>query len=447
MLTRRKALAMSLGAAACATRPEHHRPGGRSPWLATVAPCEHNGSGRPGLYPQHNAFSVGSAPDRFFAGQGCYNLITLDEQHVVTVTAVIAESGANAYPEVICLDSNDLTPIWRRPAGGDQAGDRWNYPGAVAALADGFIYAVVGSRLLKLELFSGAEVGALDLPCPQARRDVAYNGYVALSDGRLLMKSIHRAPGCDIDGFTAFLQCGPARRAPSIFVIVDPTRMQIDATWSATDHVGGRVSVAASASGDTAYFVTPNRVHAVGVSERGFVPRPDWEPLPYRRDGEKPATAVVPFGDYVVLQTNASPAAAPTRVIVVSTLDPALTWSCAPFEGSADRSFIPSKPSVDLENNRIYAVDGYGGVAALDFDPQHGLQVAWRDADRSLSFTAVTGPASRRVLIQTAMQDVVGADAHGWPQYRAEVIVWRDAFSGTVLGRSEPLPIGPGLNM
>lgn len=231
--TRRNALAMSLGAAACATQSEHHRPRGASPWLATVAPCEHNGSGRPSLYPQHNVFSTHSGPDRFFAGRGCYNLIVLDERRVVTVTGVIAESGVNGSPEVICLDSDDLTSIWRRPVRGDQAGDRWNYPGAVAALGDGFIYAVVGSRLLKLEPASGEEVGALDLPSPQAPRDVAYNGFVALSDGRLLMKSIHRTPGCDVDGFAAFLRCGPSRRAPSVFVIVEPECMQIEATWSA----------------------------------------------------------------------------------------------------------------------------------------------------------------------------------------------------------------------
>jgi hypothetical protein len=66
-------------------------------------------------------------------------------------------------------------------------------------------------------------------------------------------------------------------------------------------------------------------------------------------------------------------------------------------------SFIPSMLSVDLPNNRVYAMDYLPGkVVAVDFTQDGNMSVAWGPVDqRTISFLTLIGPPDQRVLVST----------------------------------------------
>jgi len=98
-----------------------------------------------------------------------------------------------------------------------------------------------------------------------------------------------------------------------------------------------------------------------------------------------------------------------------------------PFPRVASEEF--SKPGLDPFHSRVYTNDQLAGlVAGLDFNPETGFTVRWKEEQRMASFWAVVGPPEARNLIGT-----------DWNLKDGEHVLWRDADTGRELTRTVPL--------
>ncbi|MFN8874963.1 MAG: hypothetical protein ACK5WW_10990 [Brevundimonas sp.] len=303
---------------------------------------------------------------------------------------------------------------------------------------------MTGIRLAKIDPGSGDVISFLELPAPAGRKITAYNGFVTTGDGTIILKSHHRKLDCPSQGYRALIECGVDGLPSSTLVTVDPSSNQILWQGVAPEFVGGRVSCISWRGREYVYLAGADAVHRL-VYSRGVLQQDlAWGPARYRSPLATPGTAVVGFGDYVVVQDNAIPTRAPLSVSIISQADSETRWRLTPFGGRAGFSFMPSKPTVDVSRSRIYVGDAHSGIAAIDFDAALGPRVAWLRPYRTGSFLTLCG--ERRVLV---VSDIGQAryDDYGAPLHTEEVCRWLDAESGEDLAEIVGLPRNFGLTL
>lgn len=437
------------------------------PWYATVAPAEHgNDSRRTHRFAAACSTVSADQPDFVVASAdglgGLYNMVTREPGEVFALGNAFGNVAENGGPYVAKVDARSMQVVWRTPLPGLGPQD-WNYPGAMGVHGNGDLYAVYGPNLARLDAATGKVKGVAKLPVNsiggQAAGDVGYNGFVLLSDGRIVTKSIHRKPGCKEPDFMAFLACDTSGMAASTIALVNPETMQVEQTLIAPEHIRFRATVAMLDGVEYVYMPGEERIRRYKY-EGGKLHEDAWSAT-YRAPGQAPATAVAALGEWIIIQPNGIPAAAPLTIVAVSQRDPAKQYSFTPFPDSkVDGSFIPSLPTVDEDNHRVYTFDGFAGeLAALDFDPARGFSLAWRTMQRSFAFSALVGPPQARVLVGTDM-DGFAADVAfrhlGLKAKRklisqkrqppAERIVWRDAATGAQIAHTPLLAaVGGGV--
>ena len=92
----------------------------------------------------------------------------------------------------------------------------WNYPGTMAILNDGYLYAIYSYRLSKLDPSTGQVITTLRLPTGAgAPQDTAFNGFSATHDGTIVAKSFYRQAGCTEQGPQALTACPTPRTCPT----------------------------------------------------------------------------------------------------------------------------------------------------------------------------------------------------------------------------------------
>lgn len=419
-----------------------------SGYAAAPAAFEHADSRRTSLFEeicgsscwQDRQISLRKADVRF---PGAYNLAT-DAAGDLYILESVAPSDSTTSPMVTKVDHRTLSVVWRTVI--DDARGRWIYPGVVLAHANGDIYAVTGQRAVRIDRDSGRILAQTRLPGGEHPDDVAYNGAVVMPDGSLVTKSFYRLPGCKAEGFQAFLTCGSAAHLGSQLVVLGPERLDTLSVTDAPERIGGRITATEHGGRSYVYMPGQERVHRYLFAKGRLLKDAEWQPPKYRSEAERPGTAIVVFGDWILVQTNARFTRAPASLHAFHQDEPHRHFSIQPFvEQSPNASFIPSKPTADWINRRVYAVDGFGGTAAFDFDEKRGFRLAWRSSDRSLNFTTLTGARDDRLLASTAI-DEADADV-ATMRYRGERLVLRKASSGAVLHHSAMLDPGPGLNI
>jgi hypothetical protein len=181
----------------------------------------------------------------------------------------------------------------------------------------------------------------------------------------------------------------------------------------------------------------------------------NWGPVPYLLPGQSAGTASAIMGNWVVSFTNTSPSNKSMSVVAISQADPKKLVRINPIPlESGQQSEIPSMGSVDLPNNRIYALDYFAGkVVAINFNQETGnMTVAWGPVnERTSSFLTLIGPKESRVLIGTNInpnttQQLIQEALLGQGFTYTEQILWRDAASGKVLAASDYFPaMSPGI--
>lgn len=175
-------------------------------------------------------------------------------------------------------------------------------------------------------------------------------------------------------------------------------------------------------------------------------------PLP----GHTLAPAPAIMGDWVIGLTNGgAPTNVSLSVVSISHADPnqIVRINPIPLE-HGQKSFIPFMLSVDLLNNRIYAMDYLPGkVVAVGFTQDGNMSVAWGGPvdQRTISFLTLIGPPDQRVLVSTninpnATHQQLEQGAQGADYTYTEQIVRRDVATGSILVESDFfLAMSPGI--
>jgi hypothetical protein len=422
-------------------------------WYVSVAPSEHFNSERTHVFPSTCTPQeiVGSSPVGVAVRRAPgdypspYNIVTRGRDELFVYGGAYGDQPNATGSYVARLDPLTLQSVWRTQLIDARAEKRWNYPGVIAVHGNGLVYAIYGDRLAKLDPANGKIIQQVTLPSPKGAeaRDVSYNGFTVLSDGTIVAKSIGRGR-CDLEGFTALLQCPQDKFPAAVLVTVNPDTLEVVSSLELPEPAFGRITSTRYRGQQYVYLAGSRNLLRYVWRDGKLALDPSWGPVAYLRPGQTPASAIGMIGDFVALQTNAAPAQTPLSVVAVSQVDSARVFELQPFKDVFSfTSFLPSMISVDPENNRIYAQDsGPGQLAAIDMT-EGGLKLAWRAPQRTLSFTTLIGGAKNRVIVGTDIPDVrTPRDLQGFTR---EQVVWREAATGAEIARSpdlEPLTSG-----
>lgn len=414
----------------------------------TVTPSEHFDSQRTHLFRHACApVEMQAATDRPVQVRSAigdypspYNLVTRARDELFVYGGAYGDQPNARGSYVARLDPATLSPIWRTPLIDAKAEGRWNYPGVIATHRNGYIYAIFGDQMAKLDPATGRVVKRTRLPSPPgaAPSDISYNGFTMLDSGVLVAKTIGRGR-CDLEGFTALVQCDQSKFPASIMVAVDPETLSVLAQLVLPEPAFGRITSTTFKGRTLIYLTGPKNLVRYVWAKGRFTMDDGWGPIAYLLPGQTPAPAVAVVGTFIALQTNSVPAATSMSVLAVSQDDATRRFSIQPFkDANALRSFLPSMITVDPDSMRLFAQDaGAGMLAAIDLTSD-GLSLRWRVDQRSLSFTTLVGASSQRVIIGTHIPNITNpTQLRG---FRDEQVVWRDATTGTELARSSNLP-------
>jgi hypothetical protein len=445
-ISRRAFVAASAGlAAGCATGAGLTPvPGGD--YAAAVGAFEHGDSARTSLFGVVDAFRYAGQEPQALPMREATGLWSAAFDAAGRGFALHGVLGVDADTPKVTLFNPDTVTAERRVDLPLPAGPVWNYPGGLAVHANGYVYVAYTTRLAKLDPETLAVRAIVDLPAPNGLAGTCYNGFIILPGGAILAKSHHRKVDCPDQGFRALVTCGIEGLPASSLVLIDPDTLQILWQGYAPELIGGRITSTVFASRQYIYLAGMNDIHRM-VYERGHIRADqDWHPVPYRQGDETPGTAVVGFGDHVVVQSNALPTRAPLRITVIHQAAPDRVISAQPFASEgATQSFMPSKASTDLVNGRIYCGDAHGGIAALRL--QSGALVTdWTAPIKTGSFLTIIGPQQRRILVASDIGDA-SYDTFGAPTHRTETCRWLDAATGATLAAVENLPRNFGLTL
>jgi len=159
------------------------------------------------------------------------------------------------------------------------------------------------------------------------------------------------------------------------------------------------------------------------------------------------------MGDWVILMTNGGGTSnVPLSIIAISQANSSQLTRIEPMPLKPGQvSYIPSMPALDLENNRIYAMDpGPGKTVGIDFDQATGnMSVAWSADQSTLSWLVLIDDAANRVLVGTNISSNITnpLDLQVGPKGAnyVEQIQWRNADTGKLLAASDffsPMIVG-----
>jgi hypothetical protein len=428
----------------------------RRDWYPTITPAEHADSARSSVYAQARCDLLATrgpvtVTARPLAGpNGAWPAVTRDPGELYLIHGSLAFKGFDGA-RVTKVDTHAWRTVWTTRLIDTAASREWNYPGGVGAHADGFVYAIFGYRLARLDPATGTVLATIELPCGQAPRDTTYNGFIVMPDGNIVAKSLYRMPGCQENGFRALARGGLVDTASDI-VVVDPRSMTVVTSVKAPEHLLGRITASEHRGHSYVYTAGKDHVFRYRYEAGALTLDPDWGPVRTRQPGESPASAITTADGWIFLQGNAGPAPVPFTIHAISQDDGARSHRVQPFPGRA-WSFNASKLTYDGDNRRMYTTDGLiGKLACYDFDPAHGFRLRWQVEQGSYSFLVLVGPPERRVLISTRLIDtpitwLLRKQLSKWIPWLAymigkERVVWRHPDTGAVLTESPDLPAG-----
>lgn len=435
---------------ACASHIRQPMPARARDWAMAIGAFEHADSARSGLFPTFTPFAGAAAVadvQKLGETPGLWNAAFDTTGRGFALHGVIGGVEGVTGPMLSAFDPATMAQRARVRLPMPDDSLSWIYPGGVAVHANGYVYAAYATRIAKLDPTTLEVRAVIDLPKPNGADGTAYNGFIVLSDGVILAKSHHRKAACPSQGYRALIECGVDGLPASAIVLLDPDDLSIRWGGVAPELIGGRVSSTVWRGREYVYLAGATDLHRMIYRNGVLTPDSAWGPVRYRRDAETPGTAAVAFGGYVAIQNNALPTRAPLRVSLISQDNSARIHEASPFaDGGVQLSFMPSKPTVDVANNRIYTGDAHGGLAALDFDPARGLSRAWVQPYRTGSFLTLVGPPDARVLI---ISDIGAAtyDDLGAPAHTTETCRWLDAATGETLASVGNLPRNFGLTL
>ncbi len=398
-----------------------------APWFPTIAAFEVHDSHRTHLYACAHFDGAQSSGNQVFTYSSQqtyvtpYNLVDHGSNELFIYGGGYGDNPAASGSFVARIEPGTLNEVWRHVLINTNVTDEWNYPGVLNVDRDGNLVVIYGYHIAKLDPTTGNVLAQTTLPTgTSAPRDTSFNGYDALTDGTIVAKSVNRQPGCEQQGFSAFLSCpNPTTVPPSVMVAIDPATLKVMSQVILPEMIGGRVTTTIYNGANEIYLPGATNLFRYTYADGQFIPDARWGPVPYLTGSQTAASAMAVIGEYVVTMTNGgAPSATPMSVIAIPQADSSKVSNIQPFgSGVGQQSFIPSMVSVDPENNRIYVMDaGVGKLAGVDL--QNGnLTVAWTQDQTTLSFTTLVGPNDQRILIGT---DIPATNFQGLSTYTTE---------------------------
>ena len=153
--------------------------------------------------------------------------------------------------------------------------------------------------------------------------------------------------------------------------------------------ISGRVTTSQYNGNNYAYLVGSSKLYRYMWNGKNLTQDKSWGPVDYLLPGQTPASAAGIMGDWVILMTNGGGSTTtPLIFIAINQADASNIKRIDPMPlQPGQSSYIPSLPSMDIANNRIYAMDpGPNKIVALDLDPKTGsMSVAWSVNQSTLS--------------------------------------------------------------
>lgn len=430
---------LALGAHSSCPAADRLKPGPTpGAYYATVAPFEHFSSARTAVFPSTCALRRGQrvtarqAPGDY---RTPYIAATRGRRQLYVYGYRPDAAGHGAY--VALVDTATLRERWRTRILDQSPPAGWSYPGVLAVHGNGYLYAVYGNVMVKLDPATGSTLARRKLPEDPGGTGAAYNGLIVLPDGRIATKKIERGP-CPAalqppaepatSGALAGLSCAAANALPSRIVVLDPRRLRVRSNTVPPEPITGRITAGTHAGRTYVYAAGRDRLMRFRYRRGSLSLDRGWGPVTYRTGAERPGTGPGLLGPWVVVQTNFLPASAPMTVTAVSVRDSRRVFRIRPFADAGTNSWIVSKAALDAANRTIVTHDTAAGrMAALRLGGPHGIAVRWRRRVGSLAFAALVGPAARR---QVVIPDLTDA---------GDEVAWIDEGTGADVTRTRPL--------
>jgi hypothetical protein len=410
-------------------------------FFSTVAPFEHFVSDRTQLFrytctlaeiagPGPVSIAAREAPDNYTTP---YIPVTRDRNQLYVYGYQPNPQTQGAY--VASVNPVTLAQRWRMQIKVPPPG-QWSYPGVLLAHGNGFLYAIYGNVLVKLDPATGQTVARRILPENPNGTGAAYNGMIVLPDGRIVAKGIERGP-CKLSGTFGGLLCSVHNGLPTPVVVVDPTHLKILSVLKPPEPVTGRITAGQVGHTEYVYMAEHNTLVCYRYSHRDGTLHLDnrWGPVTYRTGRQTPGTGPGLLGNWLVVSSNFVPSRATMTITAANVHNSGRTFQIRPFAAATRRtglSFSPSKAALDPATNNVYMDDTGGGeLVGLHLNPRRGFSVMWRDRINSLDFVALAGLAAHPQLVFT---DYKGGADH---------VVWIDGTTGHLLAESGPLAAKP----
>lgn len=446
---------------ASSTTPSQVSANTNAPWYPSLEAFEHYNSGRSHVFPQaqfggdYSGNNMVSALSSAYSYPSGYNMSYLNANQVYIYGGGYGDESGSIGAFVAQVDPLTLLPIWYNQLINTSENGEWDYPGSMGILSDGYIYVSYGYRLAKLDPLTGNVIATLILPTGgAAESDTSYNGFNAMADGTIIMKSVYRAAGCTLQGPDALLHCpGADNVPPSILVSVNPQTMQLIDSVTLPAPVGARPTVGQYNGNNYVYLLESSTAIRYLVNKGNFNLDTSWNIGTITLPGQTLCTSFVVFNDWVVAQTNTLPSATALSVIAINQGNGSYQFSMQPFlgdsvpflvakafesaapGGESAISWAPMSVSADPDNNLIYASDSLPGEIAAISITATGLQLVWKESQTTTEFTTLIGAPASRVLVGT---DIPGPEIPG--NNSNDYAVWRNAATGQEIARSALLP-------
>jgi hypothetical protein len=469
--------------------------GSNPPWFPSLQAFEHYDSGRSHVFSQaefrgsfdqpNTVAEVRSADGAYPSG---YNTSYLNENAAFIQGGSYGDVEGSIGPFVAKFDPQTLENVWYTLLRDTKQAQEWDYPGAMAIENDGYIYVVSGYRIYKVDPKDGSVVATLVLPTAVFMRNnwpnlpatydttltenaanTSYNGINALPDGTIVVKSLYRQAGCDLDGPKALLQCPEPTNVPqSVLITVNPHTMQIIDNITLPAPAGARPTITRYRGVDYVYLVentsTPVRY---SVKNGIFTFDQSWQPPAVTNCGQQPGGSLIVMNEWIVAATNSVPATEPLTVFAIHQADASKYYLVQPFANDPvapelAAAFATKAPNggsplcagvdpsatnlpavswadmsleADPENGLFYGVETLARKVAAFRITKSGIETVWKKTQTTTEWATLIGPKQHRVWVGT---DIPVTEIP--PQNDTDRVVWRDAATGRELARSGEVP-------
>jgi hypothetical protein len=461
--------------------PGAQPPSTNGPWYPSLEAFEHYNSGRSHVFPLarfggsfHGRNTVDLVRSRKFAYPSGYNMSYLNAHAAFIQGGSYGDVKGSIGPFVAKVNPKTLKRVWYTQLVNTVKTGEWDYPGAMAIENNGFIYAVSGYRIFKVDPANGRVVMVLKLPTKVQMRNnypdtppsydktftedavnTSYNGINALPDGTIVVKSLYRVAGCTLNGPSALLKCDNARDVPRSFLVsVNPRTMRIIDTITLPAPAGARPTITRYHGVDYVYLLE-NTSNAVRYAVHNGIFKLDagWTPPAVPYPDQTTGGSLIVMNDWIVGATNTIPAAGALTVFAINQSDASKVWYAQPYKndpispllahafGSAASGGAPAISWADMsleadpQNHLFYGVETLARKVGAFKLTRSGIETVWKKTETTTEWATLIGPKRHRVWVGTDIprDQIPGAN-------RTDTVVFRDAATGRELARSGRVP-------